>query len=178
FLTPEQRLARARIALWVACRIRPFSLDRSLITELCLRYRSETCSIPLRCGNLAPTLEDVTQILGVRSEGEPFFSIPPGMSTSYASNCKELLEIRLEKLRWEFTEVPHRAERMMGGRASQVSALVEEDGAGESESVQGEFSHPLSRCAAQSSGDAERDGCDIPDLGNGSTFFDEDTMPP
>ncbi|ERM98531.1 hypothetical protein AMTR_s00113p00105950 [Amborella trichopoda] len=59
------------------------------------------------------------------------------MSTSYASDCKELLgisfekirgrhdsEIHIKKLRWEFTRVPHRAERMMGGRAPQFSVSV------------------------------------------------------
>ncbi|ERN04675.1 hypothetical protein AMTR_s00076p00121100, partial [Amborella trichopoda] len=93
----------------------------------------ETCSIPLRCGELAPTLEDATQILRVRSEGEPFLSIPPGMSTSYASDCKELLsipfekikgrhdlEMHLGKLRWEFTGVPHSAKRMIGGCAPHI----------------------------------------------------------
>ncbi|ERN16691.1 hypothetical protein AMTR_s00051p00206000 [Amborella trichopoda] len=112
---------------------RAFSLDHALITKLCLLYRPKTCSILLRCGDLAPTLEDVTQILRVRSDGEPFLSIPPGMSTSYASKCKKLLGIPFEKVRgrhdseihlgeqrWEFTGVPHRAERMMGGRAPQV----------------------------------------------------------
>ncbi|ERN02528.1 hypothetical protein AMTR_s00083p00122040 [Amborella trichopoda] len=173
-LTLEQRQALAQIGLW----------------------ETETYSIPLRCGELASTLEEVIRILGVRSGGEPFLSIPPRMSTSYAYDCKELLgislekinrrhdsEIHLGKLRWEFTGVPHRAERMMGGRAPQVSvfvgrrpshkgkAPVGEDGVGMSESVQGESSHPSSRGA----GDAEGVGRDIPDLGNGSTFFNEDT---
>ncbi|ERN11859.1 hypothetical protein AMTR_s00020p00125080 [Amborella trichopoda] len=79
------------------------------------------------------------------------------MSTNYASDCKELLgipfekirgrhdsEIHLGKLRWEFTGVPHCAERMMiGGCAPHVSVSmgrrpshrgkvpVEEDGAAE-----------------------------------------------
>ncbi|ERM98767.1 hypothetical protein AMTR_s00082p00164090 [Amborella trichopoda] len=110
--------ALAWIGLWEVCWIRPFSLERALITELCLRYRLEACSIPLRCG-------------------EPLLSIPPGMSTSYASDCKELLgipfekvrgrhdsEIHLGKLRWEFTGVPHCAKRMMGGRAPQDSVSV------------------------------------------------------
>ncbi|ERN04615.1 hypothetical protein AMTR_s00075p00173870, partial [Amborella trichopoda] len=122
-----------------------------------------TCSILLRSGELAPTHEDVTQILGVRSEGEPFLSIPLGMSTSHAFDSKELLgiplekirgrhdsEIRLGKLVWEFTGVPHCARRLMGGRAPQVlvsvsrrpshkgKAPVEEDGAGASELVQEE----------------------------------------
>ncbi|ERM95450.1 hypothetical protein AMTR_s00008p00255650 [Amborella trichopoda] len=165
--------ALGRIGLWEVCWIRPFTLDLALLAKLCLRYRSETCSIPLRCGELAPTLEDVTRILGVRSEGEPFLSIPLIMSTSYAFDCKELLgipfekikgwhdsEIHLGKLRWEFTRVPHRVERMMDGCAPQ-----------------GEFSHPSSRGAARSSGDAEGVGHDIPDLGDGSAFFDEDTVP-
>ncbi|ERN12185.1 hypothetical protein AMTR_s00034p00129610 [Amborella trichopoda] len=160
-----------------------------------VRYRLETCSIPLRCGELAPTLEDVTQILGVWSEGEPLLCIPQGMFTSYGSYCKGILgipfekirgrydsEIHLGKLRWEFTGVLHYAERMIGGRAPQVSvsvgrrpshkgqAPVEEDGAGVSESMQGESSYPLSRGAAQSSGDAKGVGHDIPDLGDESSF--------
>ncbi|ERN04718.1 hypothetical protein AMTR_s00076p00192270 [Amborella trichopoda] len=96
-------------------------------------FMGETCSLPLRCGKLVPTLEDVTRSLGVRSEGGPFLSIHVGMSTKYASDCKELLSISLEKisgrhnseihlgkLSWEFTRVPHLAETMMGGRAPQV----------------------------------------------------------
>ncbi|ERN18201.1 hypothetical protein AMTR_s00054p00218090 [Amborella trichopoda] len=125
------------------------------------------------------------------------------MSTSYASDYKELLgipfekirgrhdsEINLGKLRWEFTGVPYRAERMIGGRAPCVSifvggrqshrgkAPVEEDGAGVSESVEGESSHPLHEGAARSSGDVEGVGRDTLDLGDGSTFFYEDTVPP
>ncbi|ERN04717.1 hypothetical protein AMTR_s00076p00192250 [Amborella trichopoda] len=53
-----------------------------------------------------------------------------------------------------------------------------EDGARASESVQDESRHHLSRGAARSSGDVEGVGRDIPDLGDGSTFFDEDTVPP
>ncbi|ERM98830.1 hypothetical protein AMTR_s00093p00160790 [Amborella trichopoda] len=127
---------------------------------LCLRYRPDTCSIPLRCGEHAPTLEDVTRILGVRSEGKPILSIPLRMFRSYASNYKELLDIRLEntrgrhdskihlrKLRWDFTGVAHRVERMIGGGAPRVSIFVgrrpshrgkgpmEVDGAGERERI-------------------------------------------
>ncbi|ERN16613.1 hypothetical protein AMTR_s00051p00034040 [Amborella trichopoda] len=105
-----------------------------------------------------------------------------GISSCYAFDCKELLgipfekikgrhdsEIHLGKLRWEFTRVPHRAERMIGGCAPHVSgyvgrrpshrgkALVEEDGVGVR--------------------DAEGVGCDTPDLGDGSAFFNEDTVP-
>ncbi|ERM93883.1 hypothetical protein AMTR_s00139p00081730 [Amborella trichopoda] len=181
-LTPGQRQALAQIGFWEIYRIRPFSLDRALIMELSLRYRSETCSILLRCSEVAPTLADVTRILGARSEGESFLSIPPGMSTSYASDYKELFgipfekikgrhdsEIHLGKLRWEFTGVPHCAERMIGGRAPPISiflgrrpsrwgkGLMEEDGVG---GMQREF------------------GRDTPYLSDGSTFFDEDTVPP
>ncbi|ERN16686.1 hypothetical protein AMTR_s00051p00205220 [Amborella trichopoda] len=99
-------------------------------------------------------------------------------------------EIHLGKLRLEFTGVPHRAERRMGDRAPQVSvsvgrrlshkgkAPVREEGAGVSESVRGESSHPSFRGAARSSGDAKGVGSDIPDLGDGSAFFYEDTVPP
>ncbi|ERM97396.1 hypothetical protein AMTR_s00127p00099910 [Amborella trichopoda] len=202
-LTPGQRQVLARICLWEVCWIKPFCLDLALITKLCLRYRPQTYSILLRCGELALTLEDVPRILRVQSEGEPFLSIPQGMSTSYASDCKELLgislekirgrhdsEIHLGKLRWEFTGVPHSAGRMMGGHAPQVSvsvgrrlshkgkALVGEAGVWATELVQGESSHPLSKGVARSSGDAEGVRCDIPDLGDGSAFLDEDTMPP
>ncbi|ERN10451.1 hypothetical protein AMTR_s00026p00231340 [Amborella trichopoda] len=96
------------------------------------------------------------------------------MSTSYDCGCKELLgipfdkirgrhdsEIHLGKLRWEFIGVAHLARRMMGGRAPQ-----------------GESSYPSSRGVARSSGDEEGVGCDIPNLGDGSTFFDEDAVPP
>ncbi|ERN12074.1 hypothetical protein AMTR_s00035p00192740 [Amborella trichopoda] len=96
------------------------------------------------------------------------------MSTSYVSKYKELLgipfekikgrhdsEIHLGKLRWDFTGVPHLTERMMGGRAPQ-----------------GESSHPSSRGAARSSGDAEQVERDIPYLCDGSAFFYVDTAPP
>ncbi|ERN16671.1 hypothetical protein AMTR_s00051p00177750 [Amborella trichopoda] len=201
YIAGFQRQALAQIGLWVVCRIRPFSVDRPLITELCLRYRLETCSIPLQCGELAPTLEDVTRILG-GSEGEPFLGIPLGMSTSYASDCKDVLgilfekirgrhdlDIHLGKLRWEFTAVPHRAERMIGGRSPQVLVFVcrrpshkGKAPVGEwclvSESIQGESSRSSSRSAARSSGDAKGVKSDIPDLSDGSAIFDEDTMPP
>ncbi|ERM97838.1 hypothetical protein AMTR_s00118p00101010, partial [Amborella trichopoda] len=125
------------------------------------------------------------------------------MSTSYASDCKELLNIPFEKFRgrhdseihlgkqwWEFTGVPHHAKRMIGGRAPHVSvsvgrrpshrgkATVEEDGPGVSESVQRESSHPSTGGAGRSSGDAERVEHDTPNLGDGSAFSDEDTVPP
>ncbi|ERN02292.1 hypothetical protein AMTR_s00084p00075840 [Amborella trichopoda] len=202
-LTLRQRQALARVGLWEVCWIKTFNLDHALIIELCLRYKPETYSISLRSDELAPTLEDVTWILGVWSEGEPFLSSPPGMFTSYASDCKELLgvpfekirgrhdsEIYLGQLRWEFTGVPHCAERMIGGRAPHVSvslgrrpshrekAPVEENGAGVSELVKGESSHLSTRGAARSSGDAEGVWRDTPNLGDGSTFFDEDTLTP
>ncbi|ERN12240.1 hypothetical protein AMTR_s00034p00218780 [Amborella trichopoda] len=125
------------------------------------------------------------------------------MSISYASDCKELLgipfekirgrhdsKISLGKIRWEFTGVSHRAERMIGGRASRVSVSVsrrpshrgkapmEEDAAEVSESVQGESSHPSTEGAARSSGDAEVAGHDTPDLGYRSALFDEDMVSP
>ncbi|ERN12160.1 hypothetical protein AMTR_s00034p00047350 [Amborella trichopoda] len=123
------------------------------------------------------------------------------MSPSYAFDCKELLsipfenirgrhdsEIHLGKLRWEFTGIPHRAERTIGGRAPLVfvgrrpshrgKAPVEEDGVGVSESVQGESSHPSTKGVARSSGDAEGLWCDTPDLGDGVEIFYEDTVPP
>ncbi|ERN06754.1 hypothetical protein AMTR_s00005p00110250 [Amborella trichopoda] len=70
--------------------------------------------------------------------------------------------ISLGKLRFEFTGVPHCAGRVMGGHPPHVSVSVgmrpsrrgkapmEEDGAGESESVQGESSQPSTRGAARS----------------------------
>ncbi|ERN10463.1 hypothetical protein AMTR_s00026p00249050 [Amborella trichopoda] len=174
--------AGAWIGLWELCQIRPFSLDGALIIELCLRYRLDTCSIPLRCGELAPTLEDVTRILEVRSEGRPFLSIPLGMFTSYAADYKELLDIRLEKtrerhdskihlgkLRWEFTGVAHCVERMIGGGAPRVSASM-----GKRPSHKGRPPYGGGWCW----GDAEGVGRDTSDLGDGSAFFDEDTVPP
>ncbi|ERN12943.1 hypothetical protein AMTR_s00050p00224980 [Amborella trichopoda] len=60
------------------------------------------------------------------------------MPTSYASDCKELLGIPFQKIRgrhdleiqfgklwWEFTGIPHSAERMIGGRAPHISVSVE-----------------------------------------------------
>ncbi|ERM93738.1 hypothetical protein AMTR_s00004p00260860 [Amborella trichopoda] len=55
---------------------------------------------------------------------------------------------------------------------------MEEDNARVSDSVQGESSHPSTRGDAQSSGDAKGVGRDTPNLGDGSSFFDEDTVPP
>ncbi|ERM97365.1 hypothetical protein AMTR_s00073p00196130 [Amborella trichopoda] len=146
-------------------------------------FMGGTCSIPLRCGELAPTLEDVTRILGVQSEVEAFLSIPSGMSTSYASDCKELLgipfekirgrhdsEIHLGKLRWEFTRVPHCAKRMIGGRAPRVLVSV-----GRRPSHRGKASMKEDVAGVR---DAEGVGLDTPDLGDGSAFFDEDTVPP
>ncbi|ERN10637.1 hypothetical protein AMTR_s00028p00194160 [Amborella trichopoda] len=79
---------------------------------------------------------------------------------------------------------------MISGRAPRVSvsigrrlsyrgkAPMEEDGAGVSESVQGEFSHPSTRGAARLPGDAKGVGCDTPNLGDGSAFFYEGMVPP
>ncbi|ERN18456.1 hypothetical protein AMTR_s00190p00047090 [Amborella trichopoda] len=102
---------------------------------LTLGQRPETYSIPLQCGELAPTLEELSGILGfgVRIRG------------------RHDSEIHLGKLRWEFTGVPHRAEKMMGGRALQVSISV---------------------------GDAEGVGRHVPNLGDRGAFFYEDTVPP
>ncbi|ERN10447.1 hypothetical protein AMTR_s00026p00224190 [Amborella trichopoda] len=122
------------------------------------------------------------------------------MSSSYASDYKDLLgilfekiwgrhelEINLGKLRWEFTVVPHHAERMMGGWVSVTvgrrlshkgKTPMEEDDADASDSEQGESSHPSSRGATRSSEDAEGVGRNISDLGDGSAVFDEDTVPP
>ncbi|ERN12055.1 hypothetical protein AMTR_s00035p00152670 [Amborella trichopoda] len=125
----------------------------------------ETCSILLRSGQLAPTLEDITWILGVRSEGEPFLSIPPGLSTSYASDSKELLGIPFEKIRGKHDSDIHLGK--LRRPFYKGKAPVEEDDAGVSESMQGESSQPSSSV-----------GCDTPDHGDGSAFFDEDTVPP
>ncbi|ERN08838.1 hypothetical protein AMTR_s00015p00058540 [Amborella trichopoda] len=181
------------MGFFVECRSHLFAICK-WVELLTPGQRLETCSIPLRFSKLTPTLEDVTLILGVRSEGEPFLSIPPRMSTSYASDCKELLgipfeeirgrhdsKIHLGKLRWEFTGVPHRLERMIGGHAPvsvgrrpshREKAPVEEDDA------RGESSHPSTGGAARSSRDAEGVGRDTPYLGDESAFFDEDTVPP
>ncbi|ERN18495.1 hypothetical protein AMTR_s00192p00040340 [Amborella trichopoda] len=160
-LTLGQRQALAWISLWEVFRIRPFSFYCALITELCLRYKPETGSIPLRCVERALTLEDVTRILGVRSEG---LSILLKSSISYASDFKELLgipfekikgrsesDIQLGKLRWDFTHVPRSAEGMTSGRAPHISISV--------------ASRPSHK---------EGVGCDIPELDD----IDIDVVPP
>ncbi|ERN10182.1 hypothetical protein AMTR_s00168p00069430 [Amborella trichopoda] len=96
--------------------------------------RIETSLIPLRRGEITLTLEDVTRILGVRSEGEPFLSIPPKSCVSYASACTELL-----------------------GK-DPVEEASESRAPGVRGSVQGESSHPLTRATTRAlaeSGDPE-----------------------
>ncbi|ERN16540.1 hypothetical protein AMTR_s00031p00138370 [Amborella trichopoda] len=98
------------------------------------------------------------------------------MSTSYTSECKELVCIPFKKIRGRYDSEIHLGK--LRRPSHKGKAPVEEDGAGTSESVQGEFSHPSSRGVARSSRDAEGVGHDISDLGDGSAFFDEDIVPP
>ena len=48
-----------------------FSLDRSLLTALVDRWRPETHTFHLPCGEMAPTLQDVTYLLGLPVAGDP-----------------------------------------------------------------------------------------------------------
>ncbi|ERN18427.1 hypothetical protein AMTR_s00189p00031800 [Amborella trichopoda] len=70
------------------------------------------------------------------------------MSTSDASDCKELLGIPFEKIRGR-----HDSEIHLGKLRGK--APVEEDSARMSESVQDETSHPSTRGDDRSSGDVE-----------------------
>ena len=47
-----------------------FSLDRSLLTALIDRWRPETHTFHLPCGEMAPTLQDVSFLLGLPVAGD------------------------------------------------------------------------------------------------------------
>src|SRR5579859_1687976 len=47
-----------------------FNLDRSLLTALVDRWRSETHTFHLPCGEMAPTLQDVSFLLGLPIDGD------------------------------------------------------------------------------------------------------------
>ena len=47
-----------------------FKLDRSLLTALVDRWRPETHTFHLSCGEMAPTLQDVAYLLGLPIVGE------------------------------------------------------------------------------------------------------------
>src|SRR6185436_10239246 len=49
----------------------PIQLDRSLLTALVDRWRPETHTIHLPCGEMTPTLQDVAYLLGLPIVGEP-----------------------------------------------------------------------------------------------------------
>ena len=46
-------------------------IDRSLLTALVDRWRPETHTFHLPCGEMAPTLQDVSYLLGLPIAGEP-----------------------------------------------------------------------------------------------------------
>lgn len=48
-----------------------FRLDRSLLTALVDRWRPETHTFHLPCGEMTPTLQDVTYLLGLPVGGHP-----------------------------------------------------------------------------------------------------------
>ena len=48
----------------------PIQLDRSLLTALVDRWRSETHTFHLPCGEMTPMLQDVAYLLGLHIVGE------------------------------------------------------------------------------------------------------------
>ena len=64
-------------------------LDPSLLTALVDRWRPETHTFHLRCGELAPTLKDVALITALPIRGQPL--VPP----PYSMTWREDVELRL-----------------------------------------------------------------------------------
>ena len=64
------------------------SLDRSLLTALVDRWRPETHTFHLPCGEMAPTLQDVAYLLGLPLDGDAVGprAVPP--------SWKDDLEVR------------------------------------------------------------------------------------
>jgi hypothetical protein len=81
-------------------------LDSSLQSALVDRWRPETHTFHLRCGELTPTLKDVSLITGLPISGKPL------VPTAFSSNCPDEVGVRLD------TEVPnsdaHGGRRPMG----------------------------------------------------------------
>jgi hypothetical protein len=66
-----------------------FILDPSLLTSLADRWRPETHTFHFRCGELAPTLKDVSMITALPIRGEPM--VPPAASPSWRRDVANLL---------------------------------------------------------------------------------------
>jgi hypothetical protein len=77
-------------------------LDSSLQSALVDRWRSETLTFHLRCGELTPTLKDMSLITGLPISGKPL------VPTAFSSDWPDDIQVRLD------TEVPNSGAR--GGR--------------------------------------------------------------
>ena len=59
---------------------RRFSLDRALLTALADRWRPETHTFHLPCGEMAPTLQDVSYLFGLPIAGQAVCAPDPGVT--------------------------------------------------------------------------------------------------
>jgi hypothetical protein len=85
-------------------------LDSSLQSALVDRWRPETHTFHLRCGELTPTLKDVSLITGLPISGKPL------VSTTFSSNWPDNVRVRLD------TKVPNSGTR--GGRRSRGVPMI------------------------------------------------------
>jgi len=68
-----------------------FTLDTSLLTALVDRWRPETHTFHLRCGELAPTLKDVSMITALPISGKPL--VPEAYSSGWPHNLSDRLGV-------------------------------------------------------------------------------------
>ncbi|ERM95382.1 hypothetical protein AMTRI_Chr04g183260 [Amborella trichopoda] len=95
------------IGLWEVCQIDAFPLDMALINALVHLFQPETRTFPFPCEETGITLEAVTRILGVGSDGLPLRCDPPFDDRSFWGEVIEMLgDVPPKERRWDEKSLP------------------------------------------------------------------------